>query len=372
MAESLRDQLSQNFEVVENAVAETPEPVAPAPAATEAAPAADAPVSTEAQPDKPGRTAGRPRDEHGRLLPGKVEQRQEVAPIAAQPAATPAPEARKINRPSSWKKDHWESFDQLAATNPALAEYINQREADYARGVSTYKTEAENAKSVMEAITPFMPALQANNIQPQQWIKNLGSAHQTLVYGDAQTKLAMFHQMAREYKVDLGQLFVRGNDGNIYYNPQLQQQAAAQQNQGQPSLTQADIDKRVDQALVTRDALMQVERMKSDEKAYPHFEKVRPKMIGLLQSELATSYDDAYKQAVRLDPELFEAQQQQQREEKARADNEAKQRVAEAARRNAVSTRSGTPTAAAAGTNGKKGLRDQLAENFDAATGGRV
>lgn len=376
MAESLRDQLSEAFAEVEEQTSGTQA------AGTETTAAEPSSASTPEVPEaavteqKTGRTAGRARDEHGRLLPGAAKKDSAEQPeAAAQPqvataqAAAPAlAETKKINRPSSWKKDHWEAFDNLAKTNPALAEYINQRESDYAKGVSTYKTEAENAKQMMEAVAPFMPALQANNLQPAQWIKNLGGAHQALVYGDPQTKLSLFAQMARDYKVDLGQLFVRGQDGNIYYNPQLQQ--AAQQ-QPQPQLTQADIDKRVDQALVTRDALMQVERMKSDEKNYPHFDTVRPKMIGLLQSGLATSYDDAYQQAIRLDPEIFEAQQEQQRQEKARVDAEAKQRVAEAARRNTVSVKSGTPTAAAAGTNGAKGLRAQLSENFDAATGGR-
>jgi len=38
--------------------------------------------------------------------------------------------------------------------------------------------------------------LQENNIAPQQWISNLGTAHKTLALGSPQEKLQMFAQLA--------------------------------------------------------------------------------------------------------------------------------------------------------------------------------
>jgi len=62
-----------------------------------------------------------------------------------------------------------------------LAAYSNQRENEYKTGVSTYKAEAQQAKSLQDAIAPFIPDLQSQNIAPQQFIQNLGNAHMMLV-----------------------------------------------------------------------------------------------------------------------------------------------------------------------------------------------
>ncbi len=71
------------------------------------------------------------------------------------------PEVTRPPRPSSWKKDYekdWETLD------PRLASYINQRESEYAKGVSTYKTEWDRAKPILEAITPYQGMLQQTNL----------------------------------------------------------------------------------------------------------------------------------------------------------------------------------------------------------------
>jgi hypothetical protein len=383
MAGSLRDQLSDAFTEVEEQ--QTPAPATGGDATTSEPAGNEAAGTTSAPTDRPGRTAGRARDESGRLLPGEAKKpsaapSNPATPIRApeQAVATGAADPKPLNRPSSWKKEMWPLWDKLAkgeALTPEearlKAEYILQREGDFAKGVSTYKAEAENAKPILEAMTPFLPALQANNIQPAQWIKNLGTAHQTLAYGNRQQKLVMFSQLARDYGVELGEMFVKGQDGQIYMNPQLQQgqQAPAQQQQQAP-----DVRKTVQEILAQERALGEVEKMKSDTVRYPHFETVKATMAGLLQSGLATDYDSAYDAALRL-PEhfhLFEAQQQQQREAEEAKAREAKARAADAARRNAVSPRTSTPTATATGASGKKGLRDQLTENFDSVSGGRV
>ena len=87
-------------------------------------------------------------------------------------------------RPTTWKKEYLPIWDKLTAGEQLtpeeslkLAEYSNQRESEYKKGVSTYKQEADNAKSLIEAISPFVPELQKQNIHPAAWINNLGRAH---------------------------------------------------------------------------------------------------------------------------------------------------------------------------------------------------
>lgn len=388
MSGSLRDQLSEAFteveqetarqEVHDGAVADT--------AAPETSDSGTATPADAAPTDKPGRTAGRARDEHGRLLPGKAQRDSAAEPGKAPPAQTtnaqanqaaPAAEPPKpLQRPSTLKKELWPLWDKLVSGQPLTAqearqkaEWILQRDSDYAKGVSTYKQEAERAKELWDAIAPFQGTLQQHGINPAQHIQTLFNAHQRLALGSPQDKLAMFAQLARDYQVPLEHLFVRGQDGQIYMNPQLQQAAQQPAQQQQP-----DVRSVVQQALQEERARSEVERMRSDTARYPHFETVRETMIGLLQSGLATDYDSAYTAAIRMPQhsDIFEAMQQQQREQAEREAAEAKRRATEAARRNAISPRTSTPTAAAVGTQGKKGLRAVLEEAVDAHATGRV
>lgn len=338
-------------------------------ASVEQVTAKDEPVEeTEAATDDIGETAeekaDRERDEKGRFAPkSEAKPTGDLAP--PQEPVKPKPQ-----RPSTWKKDHWESFDRLAAENPALAEYINQREGEYAKGVSTYKAEADRAREIYSAIEPFMPELQAHNIQPGQWIQNLGRAHQTLAMGSPQQKLQMFQRLAQDYQVPLQALLPQGEGQQAigpevlqFVNPlyeqinQLQGQVKTWQSQ-QEQQRQAEIQS-------------EIERFKTDK---PHFEQVRETMAGLLQSGLAQDLDSAYQAAVRMPQhdEIFQATQQQQREESERRQAEERRATADRARKQAVSTRPGVPTAPRSKSSGNSGLRDTIAEQVEAVMGGRV
>jgi hypothetical protein len=121
--------------------------------------------------------AERIRDEKGRFAP---EPKAATAPTAA-PVVPPVD--APLDRPSTWKKvDEWNALPR------AIQEEIRRREADYAKGVSTYKQEWEATKPLQEALAPFLPTLQQHNIDPGQWITNLGTAHQRLALGSPQAR----------------------------------------------------------------------------------------------------------------------------------------------------------------------------------------
>lgn len=333
--------------------------------------------------------AERLRDEQGRFAKGAdkaapaaktstAKASGDLAPpqYPQDQSATPETVA-KPQRPSTWKKDHWEAFDKLAAENPKLAEYINQRESEYAKGVSTYKAEADRAREIQQALEPFMPELQQHGIQPSRWISDLGNAHRMLAMGTQQQKMQMFAKLAQDYRVDLRAFAPQpqiGADGqplpqapveqfmpllNPLYDQvsQLQGQLKTYQTQ-QEQQRQAEI-----QTQITRFA-----------EGKPHFEQVRETMAGLLQSGLAQDLDAAYEAAVRMPQhdDIFQAMQQQQREEADRKAAEARQANVARARNSAVSPKSGGSTGPKAATNGKTGLRDTIAENVEAMMGGRV
>jgi hypothetical protein len=97
--------------------------------------------------------------------------------------------------------------------------------------------------------------------------------------------------------------------------------------------------------------------------SHEHFEQARPVMQKLLSGGLATGLEDAYTQAVRLDPDLFAKTQAAEQAKAAQA----KDQAAKLAKATAVSPRSTTPGTPAANT--KQDRRAVLEEAFDGIEG---
>lgn len=354
---TVREALVSAMDTVEKA--STPPPTETPPAAEAAPPAAAVPVETEAQ------KAERLRDEKGRFVEGKPEAKKPEAKPAA--AAAPSAEAKpaeavkpKAPRPSSWKKDFEGQWDQLP---PELQSYIGQREREYATGVSTYKTEADRAKTVLDAIAPFEPHLQQHGVPVQKWLTDLGNAHHTLALGSPQDKVMQVARIIQGYGVDAQALFQVMSGQQPQYS-----QAPAQVAPPAPRITPEDIGKVVEEKLLNRQATDAFTTFTKDvnEGKYPHYEDVKPTMIGFLQAGLAEDYPSAYEAALRhpKHANLWDAMQKQQATEKEADTVKAAAETAKRARSQAVSVKSSTPTTQPA-ADGKKGLREQLSEAVD-------
>lgn len=348
MSESLRDQLekiveSKELEIKESSSDDVSRETPPVDIKAEAPPQDIAPQETaEAK-------AERLRDEAGRFVAKTDAVTQPVTPQ----------EKPRPQRPNTWKKEHWESYDKLAAENPQLAEYILQRESEFTKGVSTYKQEWDRAKPLLEAMAEFQPLLQQHNIEPTQWIRNLGHAHRMLATGTPEQRLQMFHRLAQDYQVPLQALV--GAQGQYTPPPQ-------------PAIDPNEIDRRIEARLREQATQAEINAFASNKEKYPHFEEVRDTMAGLLQSGLAEGLGDAYEAALRhpRHATIFTSLQEQQRQsEDARAAEE-RRKQAELARRKAVSPRSTTPTASSASGNAPKGIRASIESAFDSVAAGRI
>lgn len=355
MSESLRDQLVANLDKIET----VPEPeVSQEPQAdVEAAPAPE-------EPAKPGRTAGRSRDEKGRLLPGKVEKPEVNQVQAEQVVPNPEPPKQR-QRPSSWKKDYWDRWDKVSNEDPAFADYLIQREQEFAKGVSTYKAELDNAKPILEALSPFSPILQQHNINPAQFISNLGRAHQTLAMGSPEQKIQMFAKLARDYGVPLSALTA---NGEVQVPQELQALNPVveriQQLEGRLHGYLSAQEQREQQGIQS-----EIQRFSEGK---PHFDEVKPTMARLLEAGIVSDLPSAYEAAIRMPQhsELFQAMQEQQRLEKEQADKQRAIEAAKSARSKAVSVKGSTPVAPQ--SSGKRGLRETLSEAVESTLGGRV
>ena len=399
MAESLRDQLAANFDKIVTApegdnaetvvtTDDTPSSIGSAPAPSkiaEAKPATPA-VKTTAVP-----AAGdeKPRDpETGKFVKTEDAKKQE-APLgtaakihqakptdpgspqaqAALPAA--APKARPP-RPSSWKKEYWDQWEQL---DPSLAEYLHTRESQYASGVSAYKAEAEQAKPIMEAMQPFMGELQQHRIDPSRWISELGHVHRVLALGAPAQKLQTLARVAQAYGVPLQALYDQQAQQQYLQQGQFQQPVAPlpQQPQQQP-LTAEAAEKLFQQKFLEADSQREIERFAADAVKHKHYEEVRNTMSQLLEANLADDLESAYETALRhpRHAALWASIQEQDRASQEEARRQQEQQRVQKAKGKAVSTASATPSGNSSEEK-PKGLRSSIESAFEQhAGGGRV
>lgn len=330
---TLRDQLASAVDTFE-----TEQPVE----IVKAEPTVKAEVKTEADPVKS--EPSRVRDVAGKF----ATTAKEAAPVA-EPVAEPIDEqVAKPIRPSSWKKELWNKYDNA---DPDLQKYILQRESEATFGVSTYRAEAEKARPINDAMAPFMGDLQKNNIEPATWIKNLGAAHQTLALGSPAQKYDMFQRLARDYGVDLS-----GN-GQSIEPPQIDQQT--QWLTQKVNAMSQNWDSFQNKQQVTEQQVLQSEISTFADKN-PHFETVRDTMAGLLQAGMAQDLQTAYDKAIRLNDDVW----QQEQTRSTNTGIQAQVAAAAKAKTLAISPKSATPSGTKTGDG--KGLREQLRDQFDA------
>jgi hypothetical protein len=305
---------------------------------------------------------------------GQFASKQEQEPAAEAPAVKEETEAEpeqaaeveytpKVARPTTWKKEYlplWDKLDKGENLTPEEArkmlEYSTQRETEYKKGVSAYKAEADNARALSEAISPFVPELQKNGIHPAAWINNLGRAHMILTQAPYQQKVQLFNQLAKDYGIDLNSSY-SGENTTQYQDPQafaLQQQIQQLQQQVQQV---GSWKEQQEQGVL----MNEIQRFSSDVEKHPHFEVVREQMAQLLENGLANDLETAYAKAVRLNDEVWQTEQNRLLKQATNQANQA-QRVAKA-KAAAVSPKSVTPNTQAGATD-KKDRRSLLAEQM--------
>jgi hypothetical protein len=332
----------------------------------------DDPIQTENASEESSQEST-DRDEKGRFKSKSEEsdtesnQGTESEPVAEASDVSD----EEIKRPTTWKKEYVEVWNKMQEGKPLdkaefvkFAEYANQREAEYKKGVSAYKAEADNARQLTEAIGQFTPELQKHGIHPVAWINNLGRAHYTLANGSYEQKLQAFNRLAQDYGIQL-------NSDNLQmpeqayvdpYQQQLMQQLQATQQQVQQL---SAIREQEENARLTNE----INRVSSNKERFPHFEMVREDMAQLLERGLAQDLESAYAKAVRMNDEAYKLEQDKLLKS-ANTQASKAQQVAKA-KATAVSPRSVTPSGQVSKSDAKD-RRSLLMANLADAEGGRV
>lgn len=329
---SLREALESAIEAQENEPIEPQEPIEQieAQAEPESQPVVEPQGEPESEPES------KPRDESGKF------KAKESNDYESSPEPVEAKEPVDDVRPSTWKKEYLPLWDKARKGEPMtadegrkLTDYLNQREQEYKKGVSTYKAEAERAKSLQEAINPFIPELQSNNISPEAWINNLGRAHVILTKAPYHEKVAMFHRLAGEYGIQFDQTGAVVQQNLDPYAQQLMAQLE-QVNQEVGTIKsrfQQEEDARLD---------AEIARFKGDKENYPYFEELQSEMAQILAAGRAEGLQDAYAKAMRFNDDIW-GKEQERLLDQARKDA-LKQAQLQKAKSAAVSVKSTTPS----------------------------
>jgi len=313
------------------------------------------------------------RDEKGRFKSNKEETSSQDDTNQEPELVAEASDVNEeeIKRPTTWKKEYVEIWDKMEKGEPLkkedfvkFAEYANQREAEYKRGVSAYKAEADNARELTQAIGPFVPELQKHGIHPVAWIQALGRAHYTLANGTYDQKINAFNRLAQDYGIQLNSDSLQMPE-QAYVDPyqqQLMQQLQATQQQVQQL---SAIREQEENARLSNE----INRVSSDKGRFPHFEMVREDMAQLLERGLAQDLESAYAKAVRMNDEAFKLEQEKLLKSAGTQASKAQQ-VAKA-KATAVSPKSVTPSGQVSKADAKD-RRSMLMAQLAEAESGRV
>jgi hypothetical protein len=274
-----------------------------------------------------------------------VETQEETEPEEAKIWAKP---------PSSWKKDYSEPWDTV---DPKVQEYIWQREDEMRAGIEPLKTKAQLAEQMQKAAEPYMQTIQGLGVDLPTAVGALMDADHNLRYGSPQQKRAYLNQLAQQYGVNLGDAGDYQQEMPVDpYISQLQQELYGLRNEVVGWKQQQEASK---------NETLQAEIQEFSSKA-EFFEDAKPTMITLLQSGVASTLQDAYDKAVRLDNDLFERVQQGQQAAADAAKRKAADLAAKSAKAAAVSVRTSTPRVQTA-TNAQDRRSMLLAQFGDAA-----
>jgi hypothetical protein len=311
------------------------------------------------------------RDEKGRFKAKESDSQEDTVEESEPVAEASDVPDEEIKRPTTWKKEYVEVWNKMQEGKPLdkaefarFAEYANQREAEYKKGVSAYKAEADNARQLTEAIGQFTPELQKHGIHPVAWINNLGRAHYTLANGNPEQKVQMLHRLAQDYGIQLNQDALQMPE-QAYVDPYQQQlmqqlQATQQQVQQLSAIREQEENARLNQ---------EIQRVSSNKERFPHFEMVREDMAQLLERGLAQDLESAYAKAVRMNDEAYRLEQDKLLKS-ANTQASKAQQVAKA-KATAVSPKSVTPSGQVSKSDAKD-RRSLLLASLADAEGGRV
>lgn len=195
--------------------------------------------------------------------------------------------------PKTWRKEAAAEWDKLP---PTVQAEIAKREEDMYRGLETYKLDASIGNNFKACITPHLEHLQKAGVDPYAEINGLLEYGKTMRFGTVEEKMSLIGAICSEYGIDLLDL-AEHTPASSYVDPavkalqaEVNQLKSARQQEESQFQTQA-----------RNEAQAKVDAFKADPKN-EHFDLLEPEMIALMKAGIATTLEDAYSKALKLNP----------------------------------------------------------------------
>lgn len=277
-------------------------------------------------------------------------------PLVTQTEAKPDTTASTPSGPpNGWSQEAKASW---ASLSPAIQAAVIKREQEVSNGFAQYGQIAQRHKEFEQIVTPRRQYYAGQGISDTEAVNNLWLWFEALQNSPAKA----FPELAQRFGIDLSTVIpgAQANaDQSSYIDPVVQSlQEEIRQLRGQMGQVTGTFQQQAQER--TRQELANFAKDK------PHFETVRVNMGRLMQAGMANSLDEAYQQALALNPEV---QAQIQRDQQA----EAAKKAAETAlttrpptqRQAAVSLRGGAPSGANGANKAPVGsIREELNKAF--------
>ena len=272
------------------------------------------------------------------------------------PAETTTPEVVSKPPPRTWRAEAQADWNKLP---PHVQDEVLKREDDMFRGIETYKADANFGKSVNSIFQPYLPMLQAQNINPLAVVDNYMKMQHVMLTGTQAQKQAVIQNVIKAYNVDYNPLGQEPPGERPYVDPQVQtlQQQLQQLESRQQALDLAR------QEEIRGGIRKELDAFAADPKN-PYFLEVADDITTLLKSGVKT-LAEAYEKAVWANP-VTRAKEQARvtAEQVTKAQKEATER-AQAAKKSTAANVKSKPRSGS-GTAPLGSIDDTLAEAFRA------
>jgi len=310
----------------------------------------------------------KPVDDIGADILAAMEEVSEPAEVekAEEPEAAPEPVKEVPQAPQSWTA---EAKAEWANAPDKIRAEVLKREQDMHQALTRHDGELRLGRDMKEIITPYMPFIQAAGSTPASTMGNLLNTAYKLTTGDDATRVSIFKQIAKDYKIKVEDLI----EDQEYVDPML-----ASLRQEIEQLKQIANPQAVESRLRER---MESDKVQSDIKAFAsnpanaHFKTLEPLIKGIIDSGQipfktpegfektnAEVLKEAYDMACYASPQIrstLEAAKQ--------AEVEAKRKQEVAQKKRAASSITGSPAVPSNSrvTNPKTSVEDDLRAAFD-------
>lgn len=211
-------------------------------------------------------------------------------------AAPPAPAPLVIEAPQSWPAD---VKGKWAALPPDIQKYVSDREGEVHKKFTTDGERLNVLSAIEQATAPFAERLREVGVPQHEYFRNLMSFD----VGLKQDPLGAVRALEAYTGLNFAQLSQYAGQ-----QPQPGQQPVPQHAQHDPRLNALHnqvqtLQKQNEDARLSA-ATQQINEFKAGK---PHFDKVEPLMSQLIAGGVAKGLQDAYEQAIKIDPDVSAA-----------------------------------------------------------------